>query len=136
MRDDLARTCRRLDSLAVVDAALRAERVSEESLAVEVSRHDGLRGVGQARDVVPLADPRAECLQESQGRPALPVRPRLPSSPNRWRVDRERPNWLSAHGWTMRYFTDIDIYRRPHYVVSAMREALRRAGDSRPNPPI
>ena len=54
----------------------------------------------------------------------------------RMRQDRERQNWLSAHGWTMRYFTDIDIYRRPHYVVSAMREALRRAGDSRPNPPI
>ena len=161
---DIARTCRRLDSLAVVDAALRAERVSEESLAVEVRRHDGLRGVRQARDVVPLADPRAECLQESQlrlimtdgglPRPELQVWivddwgiPRYRSDlgypafriggeydgvshldRQRMRQDRERQNWLSAHGWTMRYFTDIDIYRRPHYVVSAMREALRRAG--------
>jgi very-short-patch-repair endonuclease len=68
---DLARTCRRLDAIAVLDAALRSGRCTPESLAAEVARHDGLRGVRQARELVPFADPRAECRQESQLRLVL-----------------------------------------------------------------
>jgi Protein of unknown function (DUF559) len=62
---DLARVTRRLDALAVLDAALRCGAVHASGLAGEVSCHDGLRGVRQARELVPLADPRAECPQES-----------------------------------------------------------------------
>jgi very-short-patch-repair endonuclease len=68
---DLARTCRRLDAIAVLDAALRSGRCTPTSLAVEVARHDGLRGIRQARELVLLADPRAECRQESQLRLVL-----------------------------------------------------------------
>jgi very-short-patch-repair endonuclease len=38
--------------------------------------------------------------------------------------DRERHNWLAARGWRMRYFTAVDIYRRPQHVVAVLRHAL------------
>ncbi|HEX5543703.1 MAG TPA: DUF559 domain-containing protein [Micromonospora sp.] len=62
---DLARTLPRPDALAVLDAALRAGACREEELIAEVARHDGLRGVRQARELVPLAAPLAECRQET-----------------------------------------------------------------------
>ncbi|SIN25724.1 DUF559 domain-containing protein [Micromonospora cremea] len=83
---DLARTLPRLDALPVLDAALFAGAVTPEELLVEVSRHDGLRGVRQARELVAIADGRAECRQETELRlllidagirdfvPQLPVR--------------------------------------------------------------
>jgi hypothetical protein len=37
--------------------------------------------------------------------------------------DRERHNWLDGKGWTMRYFTDVDLYRRPSHIVSVLRNA-------------
>ncbi|MFB9239742.1 DUF559 domain-containing protein [Plantactinospora siamensis] len=43
---------------------------------------------------------------------------------DRLRWDRERTNWLDAHGWTMRYFTDRDLYRRPAYIIATVRAAL------------
>jgi very-short-patch-repair endonuclease len=42
------------------------------------------------------------------------------------RRDRERHNWLAARGWRMRYFTDVDLYRRPGQLVSVLRSALLR----------
>lgn len=42
----------------------------------------------------------------------------------RLRYDRDRANWLDANGWTMRYFTDRDLYRRPSHIVSTVRAAL------------
>ncbi|MET8123772.1 hypothetical protein [Micromonospora sp. NPDC005189] len=83
---DLARTLPRLDALPVLDAALFAGAVTQEELLVEVGRHDGLRGVRQARELVAIADGRAECRQETHLRlllvdagikdfvPQLPVR--------------------------------------------------------------
>jgi very-short-patch-repair endonuclease len=68
---DLARTVRRFDALPVLDAAMRAGDLDQESLAAEVTLHDGLRGVKLARALVPLADPAAECRQESQLRLVL-----------------------------------------------------------------
>lgn len=63
---DLARSLRRGDAIALLDAALASRAVDADSLAREVLRHDRLRGVRQARELVPLADPGAECRQESQ----------------------------------------------------------------------
>ncbi|GAA4706416.1 hypothetical protein [Phytohabitans rumicis] len=62
---DLARQLGRPDALATLDAALRAGACTEAELAAEVLRHDRLRGVRQARELVPLATPLAECRQES-----------------------------------------------------------------------
>ena len=54
---DLARVCARPDALAVLDAALRTGACTRAGLAAELRRHDGLRGVRQARDLFSLADP-------------------------------------------------------------------------------
>ncbi len=159
---DLARTVRRLDALPVLDAVLRAGLVGPEDLLAEVTRHRGLKGVRQARELVSLADGRAECRQESQLRLVL-VDGGLPApQPQLWvcdaagvrlyrldlgyerkrvgieydglshldrdrlRHDRQRGNWLAANGWTMRHFTDRDLYRRPGHVVDTVRAALSR----------
>jgi len=63
---DLTRGLRRMVALPVLDAALRAGACTSDELAIEVAQHDRLRGVRQARELVELADPRAECRQESQ----------------------------------------------------------------------
>lgn len=62
---DLARTLPRPDALAVLDAALRAGVCTVDDLAAELERHGRLRGVRQARELVRLATPLAECRQES-----------------------------------------------------------------------
>jgi hypothetical protein len=157
---DLARTVRRLDSLAVLDAALRSGTCTADDLTAEVARHDGLRGVRQVRSVVAYADPRPECRQESQLRFVMIDGGLPPPEPQLWvfdeagepafrldagyreeragaeydgrshldrermRADRSRHNWLAAHGWSIRYYTDTDLYRRPGYIVSTMRSAL------------
>ncbi|MDG4807998.1 DUF559 domain-containing protein [Micromonospora sp. WMMD1120] len=157
---ELARAVRRLDALPVLDAALRSGVVTRDELLAEAAAHDGLRGVRQVRQLIPLADGRAECRQESQLRLIL-IDGRLPppepqlwvmdrqgiplyrldlgyrerrigieydglSHLNRERLgrDRERVNWLAAAGWRMRYFTDRDLYRRPHHITATIRTAL------------
>jgi hypothetical protein len=42
----------------------------------------------------------------------------------RMRDDRARLNWLSANGWTIRLFTDRDLYRAPAQIVSIVRDTL------------
>jgi hypothetical protein len=157
---DLARAVRRLDALPVLDAALRSGRCGVDDLANEIELHQGLRGVCQARDLVPRADGRAECRQESQMRLLL-IDARLPPlEPQVWvcddtgdtryrldlacrvrrvgleydgvshlerrrlRADRERMNWLDEHDWTMRYFTDEDLYRYPQRMIARARAVL------------
>ncbi|MDZ5447971.1 DUF559 domain-containing protein [Micromonospora sp. 4G57] len=63
---DLARTARRMDALPVLDSALRSGAVGADDLLTELPLHRTLRGIRQARQLVPLADGRAECRQESQ----------------------------------------------------------------------
>ena len=47
------------------------------------------------------------------------------TEPERFRHDRDRHNWLASRGWRMRYFTDRDLYRRPHqHIISVLRTAL------------
>jgi hypothetical protein len=62
---DLARAATRPAGLAILDAALRVEACTAADLATEVVLHEGLRGVRRARELVGLADGRAECAQES-----------------------------------------------------------------------
>jgi hypothetical protein len=150
---DLARILDRMDALAVLDAALRLLDVA--ALRAEAALHDGRRGIRQVRELLGLADGRAECRQESHlrlvmhdGKLPAPVpqhgvlddagwvryriglayeeeRVGIEYGRRRLRVDRARHNWLSRHGWSMRYFTDDDLYRRTDFIVPAVREALR-----------
>lgn len=63
---DLARILPRIDVLPVLDAALAAGVCTRDSLAAELLRHAGLRGVRQARELVPLTDPGPDSPQESR----------------------------------------------------------------------
>jgi hypothetical protein len=51
--------------LSTLDAALAAAACTPDDLATELALHDRLKGIRQARELVPLADPRAQCRQES-----------------------------------------------------------------------
>jgi hypothetical protein len=62
---DLARSLDRATALAVLDAALFAGACSADGLGREAARHARLPGARQARALVPLADGRAECKQET-----------------------------------------------------------------------
>lgn len=157
---DLARRADRLYALSTLDAALRSGYCTPAELAEEVGRQAGRRGVRQVRELVPLADGRAECAQESHlrliiidgGLPAPEPQLRVYDTNGNpcWRLDlgyrerrlgmeydgrshltwerlaadRRRMNWLSSHGWAMRYFTAGDIYRFPARVVAVVRGAL------------
>ncbi|WP_238020105.1 DUF559 domain-containing protein [Dactylosporangium sp. AC04546] len=84
---DVAKLEGRLDAIATLDAALRAGACDAEELAAEVARHGGLKGVRQARELVALADGRAECAQESHLRLIL-VDGGLPTpEPQHWVLD-------------------------------------------------
>ncbi|MEV8511312.1 DUF559 domain-containing protein [Dactylosporangium sp. NPDC051484] len=75
---DLARSYRRPDALATLDAALRTRLCTADELTDEALLHHGLRGVRHTRDLVPLADAGAECRQESHLR-LLIIDGRLPA---------------------------------------------------------
>lgn len=85
---DLARSLRRMDAMPLLDLCLRSGSCSPDDLRVEVRRHAGLRGVCQARQLVPVADPRAECRQESQLRLLLIDGGLPPPEPQLWVSDR------------------------------------------------
>lgn len=158
---DLARGLPRMAALPLLDLCLRIGACQAEELRSEVARHARLRGVCQARQLVHLADPRAECRQESQLRLVL-VDGGLPApEPQLWvsdevgvplyrldlgyrkrrigieydgashldrerlRHDRSRMNWLAAHGWRIRYFTDRDLYHRPRHILATVTDLLR-----------
>ena len=63
---DLARTLPPLDALPVLDAAIATGTCSPDSLAGELRRQTGQRGVAKARELVRIADGRAESPQESR----------------------------------------------------------------------
>jgi very-short-patch-repair endonuclease len=156
---DLARHLRRSQAMAVLDCAMRSASITHDELASELALHKALRGVKQARGLVPLADPRAQCRQESELRLILidgglkDFEPQVPVVDDagypryyldlgdvgrrigaeydgsshldrgRMRADRTRHNWLTARGWTMRYFTDLDLYNRRGGILETLRQA-------------
>lgn len=85
---DLGRMLPRYDAIGAMDAFLRVG-VCEQEMAWGVHRFKGCRGVVQLRELVPLADPRAQSMPESalrlHGRDAglPPLQPQL-SVLDRW----------------------------------------------------
>jgi hypothetical protein len=65
---DLARLLRRPDALASLDAMLRLPDLDREDVQSVLDRFGRHRGVVQARELLELADPRAESPQESRTR--------------------------------------------------------------------
>ena len=92
---DLARTAPRLDALAVLDAALRTGRVSPRALEAQLDRQHGSRGIVAARELVSLADGRAESPMESRSRlrcldgglPSPELQVEVRSGRRRYRID-------------------------------------------------
>ncbi|MEJ3743932.1 type IV toxin-antitoxin system AbiEi family antitoxin domain-containing protein [Actinomycetes bacterium KLBMP 9797] len=127
---DLARTGPRIDTLAVIDAALRTGCCTPDSLVAEVARHDGLRGVRQARLAVPHGDPRSECLQESQLRFILIDGGLPPPEPQLWVPDEwGQPRYRLDMGYRERK-VGVEYDGRSQYhdaaaVVATIRQALR-----------
>jgi hypothetical protein len=68
---DLGCNLRRRDALAALDQFMRIHGLSREGLASAASRYFRRRGVVQLRQLIPLADPRAESVRESWTRLAI-----------------------------------------------------------------
>lgn len=62
---DLARALPRAQALSVLDAALSCGACTADDLAAEVRLHHGLKGYRRALELVPLADGRSQCAQET-----------------------------------------------------------------------
>jgi hypothetical protein len=65
---EIARTRRRPRALAVLDAALHIECCTRAELAAAVDEQKGRRGIVHVREIVQLADGRAESPMESEAR--------------------------------------------------------------------
>ncbi|MCX2933636.1 hypothetical protein ORI20_25530 [Mycobacterium sp. CVI_P3] len=65
---EVARTLRRPRALATLDAALRSRSCDLDELAGAVVAQQGRRGIVKVRQLVPLADGRAESPMESEAR--------------------------------------------------------------------
>lgn len=68
---EVARALRRPRALATLDAALRSETCTRAELWRAASRQAGRRGIVAVRDLLPLADARAESPMESEARLAM-----------------------------------------------------------------
>ena len=86
---DLGRMLPRYDAIGALDAFLRAG-VPRHELEWGVHRFKGHRGVIQLRDLVPLADPRAESMPESALRLHAHDGGLPPLTPQVWVEDRRR----------------------------------------------
>jgi hypothetical protein len=65
---EVARSLRRPRALATLDAVLRSRTCSRGELARAIELQSGRRGVGNVRDLLPLASPLAESPMESEAR--------------------------------------------------------------------
>ncbi|MBX7455517.1 hypothetical protein GR927_46705 [Mycolicibacterium sp. 3033] len=65
---EVARALRRPRALATLDAALRSGTCDRRQLLSAAARQAGRRGIVAVRDLIPLADPRAESPMESEVR--------------------------------------------------------------------
>jgi hypothetical protein len=68
---EVARSVRRPRSLAVLDAALRTTTCDRRALNAAAARQAGRRGIVAVRELIPLADARAESPMESEVRLVL-----------------------------------------------------------------
>jgi hypothetical protein len=88
---DLACRLSRYEAVVALDAFMREHGLTHRELQTELVRHRGRRGVVQARELVPLADPRSESSGESMSRLAVHD-VGLPSPvPQFWVVHQGRP---------------------------------------------
>lgn len=126
---DLARAVSRTQALAVLDAALRTGTVSPSTLTAHCDAQLRRRGIVQVRELLPLADGRAESPMESHVRlicidaglpapiPQFEVLDR--TGRPRYRLDLAWPAWLVAVE-----YDGVEFHSGPR----AVRRDLRRHG--------
>lgn len=132
---DLGRFLRRDDALAALDALLRVGGLTTDDLTRQLPRFRGHRGVVQLRELVPLADPRAESASESVSRlrlidgglPAPEIQWELRTSYGvvRFRLDMAYPDIKLAVEYDGREFHSSAAARARD---NSRRAALRREG--------
>jgi hypothetical protein len=136
LRTALDLTCSqsRRQALAVLDAFMRHHGLTEQEMRRELVRYFRRRGVVQARELVRLADPRAESPGESWVRMDV-IDHRLPAPQPQWwvsengravyRLDLAWPKSRVAVEYDGREYHEDDV-RRKH--DEERREWLRRRG--------
>jgi hypothetical protein len=87
---DLGCKLRRRNAIAALDAFMRVHGVTREAMEAELPRYRRPRGVVQLRQLVPLADPRAESTGESWTRIEIHDAGLPAPEPQYWIVDRGR----------------------------------------------
>lgn len=95
--------------------------------------HDG-KLVGFVPQVEVLADGRTRYridLADEENRVGLEYDGASHHDRVRAHADRRRHNWLAARGWTMRYFTNQDLYRYPDDLLQTVAAAQRRSRRNR-----
>ncbi|WP_163687039.1 type IV toxin-antitoxin system AbiEi family antitoxin domain-containing protein [Mycolicibacterium gadium] len=96
---EIARTLRRPRALAVLDAALHSESCTRLELVAAVDQQKGRRGIVQIRELVRLADARAESPMESEARLVF-IDGGLPSPELQYTiVDRHGRVWRVDFAW-------------------------------------
>ena len=117
-----------------LDAFMREHGLTYQQLQAELLRHRGRRGVVQARELVPLADPRSESSGESITRLALHDAGMRPPVPQFWIVHEGRPLYRLDLAYPSRKvcieydgerYHSSDVQRRHD---AARREWLRQHG--------
>ncbi|WP_420110428.1 DUF559 domain-containing protein [Mycolicibacter arupensis] len=99
---EVARALRRPRALATLDAALRSGTCTRRTLQHAAIGQSGRRGIVAVRDLLPLADPRAESPMESESR-LMMLDGGLPAPVLQYEiVDRDRRIWRVDFAWPER----------------------------------
>ncbi|MGW0160737.1 hypothetical protein ACWDUN_15635 [Mycobacterium sp. NPDC003323] len=96
---EIARTLRRPRALAVLDAALHSRSCTAAELVATAAEHKGRRGIVAVRELLPLADGRAESPMESEARLVF-IDGGLPTAELQYEiVDRHGKLWRVDFAW-------------------------------------
>jgi len=99
---EVARSLRRPRALATLDAALRSGFCDQRQLRSAAARQSGRRGIVSVRDLIPLADARAESPMESEARLRM-LDGGLPTPELQYKiVDRNFQPWRVDFAWPER----------------------------------
>jgi hypothetical protein len=129
---EVARGLTRPRALATLDAALRSGRCDHRQLATVAIRHAGRRGIVGVRELIPLADCRAESPMESEARLVMHDGG-LPTPDLQFEiVDRSRRTWRVDFAWPSRkvaveydgfdWHSSQDKFRRDRQKRAALQE--------------
>ena len=129
---EVARSLRRPRALATLDAALRTGTCDRRRLVTAAARQAGRRGIVAVRELIPLADPRAESPMESEvrlvmhdgGLPAPELQYEIVDlSGRRWRLDFAWPDLCVAVEYDgFDWHSDRERFQRDRQKRAALNE--------------